>query len=206
MQSSTRRDPGHHRSAPPGHAAIEVNTLAPSNPHLWGIDAGDVASGAYRNSERCRKIKGIISAGMLDRVEQAFPGASSRVRWRELAAPAMQERYTHTTQGNSYGLEVRISQYGPFRPRSRTAIAGLFLAGTSTVWGPATEGAMLSGLHAASAITGRDLQTEIRNGSVIADPARLAIWDADFDPLAACRHLNQDPATPAEEHTDVGSL
>lgn len=202
VQSSTRRDPSNARSAPPGHAAIEVQTLAPSDPHLWGVTADAVAAGSYRRDAQYREIKEIITAGLLDRVEQVFPGAGARVRWSELATPATQERYTHTTGGTSYGLEPRISQFGPLRPRSRTAIGGLFLAGTSTAWGPATEGAMLSGLHAASAITGRDLQAEIRDGRVIADPARLAPWEEEFDPLAACRRLGPTSATPDDHEAD----
>ncbi|MBO0768150.1 MAG: hypothetical protein J2O48_05645, partial [Solirubrobacterales bacterium] len=68
-----------------------------------------------------------------------------------------------------------------------------------TTWGPATMGAMLSGLHAASAITGRDLQSEIREGKVLADRSRMSDWPADFDPLAACRRLGNRPAAATED-------
>lgn len=187
VQCSTRHDSGNHRSAPVGHAAIEAQSIAPADPRLWGFDGHDVDSGAYRRDGRYREIKEVITAGLLDRIEQAYPGASAKVRWSELGSPASQERFTHTSNGAAFGLEPRVSQFGPFRPRTRTVIKGLFLAGTSTAWGPGTVGAMLSGLHAASAITGRDLQAEIRAGKVIADRSRLQAWGTDFDPLAATR-------------------
>ncbi|MFI6041753.1 phytoene desaturase family protein [Nocardia sp. NPDC051321] len=187
VQSSTRRDPSNRFSAPPGHAAIEAQTLAPWNPALWGLSANEVATHSYRSNSTYRDIKEIIAAGLLDRVDQAFPGAAAKVQWSELATPATQERYTRTTNGTSYGLEPRITQLGPLRPGARTPIRGLFLAGTSTVSGPATEGAMLSGVQAASAILDRDLFAEVRAGAVLADPTRIASWGPDFDPLAACR-------------------
>lgn len=187
VQSSTRRDPSNTRSAPTGSAAIEAQTMAPSNPVTWGISHEAIVSGAYRTNARYREVKEIVLDGLLQRVDQAFPGAATKVRWSELATPATQERYTNTTGGNSYGLEPRISQFGPLRPRSRTAIPGLFLAGTSTAWGPGTEGSMLSGIHAAGAILGRDLAAEVRDGAVIADPGRLQPWADGFDPLESCR-------------------
>lgn len=199
VQCSTRRDPDNHRSAPKGHAAIEAQTITPSDPRLWGIDGHDVASGAYRRDSRYQEIKEIISNGLLQRIEQAYPGASAKVRWAELGTPASQERFTHTSHGTAFGIEPRISQFGPFRPGTRTVIKGLFLAGTSTAWGPGTVGSMLSGLHAASAITGRDLQAEMRAGLVLADRSRLTDWGSDFDPLAASRKQGRNASARKEE-------
>ncbi|BBY56614.1 NAD(P)/FAD-dependent oxidoreductase [Mycobacterium koreense] len=196
VQCSTRRDLQHTRSAPPGHATIEVQTIAPADLRLWGADGADVASGDYRRRRRYQQVKEIVTDGLLQRIEQVYPGAAGKVVWSELGTPATQERFTHTSAGNAFGLQSRPSQYGPFRPGTTTPIAGLFLAGTSTAWGPGTEGAMLSGLHAASAITGRDLQSEIRAGAVLTDRTRLSDWPADFDPLAASRGLGRSATTP----------
>jgi all-trans-retinol 13,14-reductase len=199
VQCSTRRDPSSNRGAPAGHAAIEVQTMAPADPLLWGVDGCDIDSGAYRQSARYGQIKDIIAEGMLQRLERAYPGASAKVRWAELGTPASQERFTHTSGGAAMGIEPRISQFGPFRPGTRTAIRGLFLAGTSTAWGPGTEGSMLSGLHAASAITGRNLQAEIRAGVVLADRSRFSVWGPDFDPYNATRMLSRRTRRLAED-------
>lgn len=205
VQCSSRRDPSNTRSAPRGCAAIEVQTLAPYTPSLWGITVRDIASGDYRKSAVYREVKAIVTEGLLRRMEQIYPGASANVVWSELGSPATQERYTHTTQGNAFGLELRPTQFAALRPRATTPIAGLFLAGTSTAWGPATEGAMLSGPHAASAVLGRDLDAEVRGGGVIADRARLRPWPNDFDPLAACRGRGRKGTPATGEDEDAGA-
>lgn len=191
VQSSTRRDPANNPGAPAGHAAIEVQTMVPSDWRVWGIDGYDIGSGAYRRSATYNQVKEIITEGMLQRVERAYPGTSTKVSWAELGTPASQERFTHTSGGAAMGLEPIVSQAGPFRPGTRTGIKGLFLAGTSTAWGPGTQGSMLSGLHAASAITGRNLQAEIRAGVVLADKSKFSTWGKDFDPYKATRMLGR---------------
>jgi phytoene dehydrogenase-like protein len=202
VQSSTRRDPDNERSAPPGHAAIEIQTLVPSNPRMWGLHDTEIISASYRKSGQYRELKAIISEGMLDRMEQVYPGSKAKIRWNEFGSPATHERYTNTTGGAAFGLESKITQSGPLRPGTVTEIKGLFLAGASTRWGPGTEGAMTSGLAAASAITGRDLDHEIRSGAVLADPARLTTWPPDFDPLAACKRLGKRPLTARQDAED----
>ena len=192
VQCSTRRDPGNRFSAPSGHAAIEVQTIAPSDPMLWGYDGHDTRQGRYRREARYQEIKEIVTQGMMARMEQIYPGSAAKVKWCELGTPASQERFTLTSDGAAFGLAPSLTQIGPFRPGSTTVIDGLFLAGTSTAWGPGTVGAMLSGLHAASAITGRDLQAEMRAGRVLTDPARFSRWDEDFDPYRATRMLGRN--------------
>lgn len=195
--SPTRRDSGNQFSAPRGHSVFEAQSVAPYSRQLWGLAEGDLRAGSYRGVPAYLKAKKIISEAFLERVEQAYPGASTRIRWNELATPATQERFTRTTHGNAYGLEARVSQSGPFRPRSTTRLRGLFLAGTSTAWGPATEGSMLSGVHAASAIVRRDLMSEVRAGGVLGDETSLSAWPLNFDPVAACRGLGRERGTSA---------
>lgn len=198
VQCSTRRDPTNRFSAPDGHASIEVQTIVPPSPSLWGVGGypiSDIESGDYRESQPYREMKEAVMAGMRARLEQAYPGASSRIRFNELGTPATQTRYTAATAGNAFGLEPNAIQTGPLRPAVRTPIDGLFIAGTSTAYGPATEGSMISGLQAAAAITGRDLLAEIRAGGVIADRARLRAWDSEIDPLAVQRELRHSGET-----------
>lgn len=190
VQSSSRRDPSHLRAAPPGHSTIEVQTITPSHPALWGHDGLDVASGEYRESSAYTEIKKIVVDGMLDRMEQAFPGAASKVVLSELGTPATQTRFVNNTGGAPFGLQTRPTQIGPLRPTSTTPISGLYLAGTSTTWGPGTVGAMYSGVQAAAAVTGRDLMSDIRSGVVVADAAAIPPWPDDFDPLDATRSLH----------------
>lgn len=190
VQSSSRRDPSNHRAAPSGHATIEVQTITPASPRLWGYDGYNVAAGEYSDDQRYRDIKKIIIDGMLERMEQAFPGSSSKVKLSELGTPATQTRFVNNTGGAPFGLQTKLSQTGPMRPGDTTPIPGLFTVGTSTAWGPGTVGSMISGVHAAGTITGRDLLAEIRNGQQVSDNSALPTWDIDFDPFSTTRALH----------------
>ncbi|MCU4347714.1 NAD(P)/FAD-dependent oxidoreductase [Acinetobacter lactucae] len=185
IQSSTRRDPSNIHSAPVGHSAIEVQTLAPFAPKLWGITEKQVLSGDYRDHASYQEIKEIVTDGLLQRVEQIYPGSAAKVKLRELGTPATQQRYTLSSGGAAYGIESRITQFGPFRPGTKTVIKGLYLAGCSTSTGAGTVGSMLSGMYAVGAILGRDLHAEVRAGKIFADKSLLSKWSSDFDPLKA---------------------
>ncbi|WP_045824595.1 phytoene desaturase family protein [Williamsia herbipolensis] len=189
VQSSSRRDPGNSRAVPPGHSTIEVQTITPSKARLWGIDGRGIADGDYSDDPRYAEIKKIVIDGMYERMEQVFPGASSKVVVAELATPATQTRFVNNTRGAPFGLQTRVTQIGPLRPKDVTPIPGLFTVGTSTAWGPGTVGAMYSGVHAAGSIVGRDLIAEIESGAVIADTASIPAWAEDFDPLSTTRGL-----------------
>ncbi|QIS20417.1 phytoene desaturase family protein [Nocardia terpenica] len=183
--SGTTRDPFNLRSAPPGCGSMEVLSIVPPVGPVWGIEPQELADGSYRRSGIYRELKDILIEGMLDRVERVYPGARSLVRFHEAATAATHYRYTGTQ--SAAGLQLRPSQFGMFRPRSATPIPGLFLAGASTAWGPGTLGAMLSGMHAAGAILGRDLDAEVQAGLVLADRTRLGAYRGETDPLLASR-------------------
>ncbi|MFI5780097.1 phytoene desaturase family protein [Nocardia sp. NPDC051570] len=183
--SGTTRDPGNLRSAPPGCGSVEMLSIVPPVGPVWGIEPQELADGSYRRSGIYQEVKEILLEGMLDRVEQVYPGARSLVRFREAATSATHFRYTGTQ--SAAGLQLRPSQFGMFRPRSATPIPGLFLAGASTAWGPGTLGAMLSGMHAAGAILDRDLDAEVQAGLVLADRSRLGRYPIEADPLRASR-------------------
>ncbi|MCQ4122776.1 phytoene desaturase family protein [Rhodococcus tibetensis] len=196
VQSSTRRDPDHHTCAPMGHGTLEVQSIVPHNPAMWGVDGYDVAKHGYRQDATYNDIKEILIEGMAQRIEVAYPGASSAIKFVELGTPAAQERFVGNSSGAPFGLAPLASQTGALRPGTKTPIEGLYLAGTNTPWGPATEGSMLSGRHAASAVVGRDLGAEVRGGAVLADRSKLRPWPKNFDALrAVSNELDAQPDT-----------
>ena len=121
------------------------------------MDAHFPAASDLRNCE----VKKIVMDGMLDRMEQAFPGSSSKVVLSELGTPATQTRFVDNTAGAPFGLQLRLSQTGPMRPRDTTPIPELFTVGTSTAGGPGTVGSM------------------------------FPTWNEDFDPCSTTRALHR---------------
>jgi phytoene dehydrogenase-like protein len=199
IHSSTVKDPDNRHYAPPGKTSLEVMVpIAPSY-ELWGLERGPFEGEDYRRNPRYLELKEALTDIMIDRAEEALPGlVRDHVAWREAGTPITQERYTAPTSGTAYGLELSTDQFAQFgRFKSRTEIAGLFLAGASTVWGPGVEGVMHSGIYAASAILGRDLSAQIAAGAVLGDPARLTPVGADWDPLNVSRRLREPAVTHA---------
>ncbi|WP_378732422.1 phytoene desaturase family protein [Nocardia brasiliensis] len=186
---TTTKDPGNPHGAPAGSSVLEVMTLAPAEPEFWGLaEWPAVGDDSYQRNPEYLRMKEAYTELMIARVAEVIPGIEEHIVWCEGATPLTQHRYTRSSSGTPYGLEMSITQFGPFRPGVRTEIGGLFLCGASTAWGPAVESAMLSGLHAAGAACGRDLDQEIRAGRVLGmvdDSEDPAGWE----PLAAAKKL-----------------
>ncbi len=191
IHSSTVKDPDNRHYAPAGHTSLEVMVPISANYELWGVERGPFDGGEYRRNEQYVELKEHLTDVMIARAEEALPGlVKDHVAWREAGTPLTQERYTAPTAGTAYGLEIAVGQFAQFgRYGVRTEIDGLFLAGSSCTWGPGVEGVMHSGIYAASAILGRDLSAEIRDGLVLGDRSKLTPIDADWDPLRASRNL-----------------
>ncbi|MGB5886474.1 MAG: NAD(P)/FAD-dependent oxidoreductase [Acinetobacter venetianus] len=180
IHSGSRKDPSHSRHAPPGCSSLESMTMVPAQYEFWThANKGE----SYSKDSYYLELKEELTDILIQRVEDVMPGIKQHIIWKEAATPLTHERYTLSTAATAYGLEPNIKQFGPFRPRSKTVIPGLFIAGTSTTWGPSVEGTFISGLHAASAILGRDLDQEIRQGHVYADISKLPKHDSKWDPL-----------------------
>ena len=188
IHSSTVKDPDNRRHAPEGCSTLESMTMVPASREFWTKSA---QGQNYSKDSFYLDLKEQLTEIMIQRVEEIMPGIKQHIVWQEAATPLSHERYTLSTDATAYGLECNIRQYGPFRPKSKTLITGLYLAGTSTTWGPSIEGAFLSGLHAASAIFGRDMDKEIHSGQIYADVSLLQSQSDTWDPLKVSTKLNR---------------
>lgn len=181
---ATNKDPN-TPYAPAGHSVVEIMTYLPADHDLWGLgDGGPVDGEKYRDNPDYLAVKDAVTEILIDLAAEVIPDLRERIVWKEAGTPITQERYTHSTGGGSYGIEMNLRQVGPLRPRPKTEISGLYLAGASLGWGPGVEGVMLSGVGAAGAVLRRDLFAAIRNGSVFGSPAQLPDHGTDWDPLA----------------------
>lgn len=197
-----RTSPNH---APSGHSTLELMTVAPSQPGYWGIESaeGTWADLPYSKSERYRAVKDALTERMIERALEVIPDLREHIVWQEAATPITQERYTRSTGGTSYGIELAVDQFGPRRPLPRTEIEGLFLTGASTRSGHGIVGAMSGGVATASSVLRRNLLGEVRANAVFGDPSRLTAGGPDWDPLMACRR-HADKQARAEQARERG--
>jgi all-trans-retinol 13,14-reductase len=171
--------------APAGNSIIEIMTYLPPDHELWGLGAdGPIEGAKYRDNPDYLAVKDAVTEIMIDLAAEVIPNLREHIVWKEAGTPITQERYTHSSGGGSYGIEMNLRQIGPLRPQPKTEIPGLFLAGASMGWGPGVEGVMLSGVGAAGAVLRRDLFAEIRNGRVFGAADQLPAHDQGWDPLA----------------------
>jgi len=181
ITTASVKDPHTRRIAPPGCSSIEIMTWVPANYDVWGVHEGPAAGEKYHRDRDYRSNKERLTELMIDGAEHPLPGIREHIVWKEAATPVTQERFTLSTGGTSYGIEMAVDQSGPNRPAPATEIPGLFLTGASTTSGHGIVGTMRGGVATAGAILGRDVMREVEEGRVFGDPSKL-ISDPDWDP------------------------
>ncbi|MEV8509003.1 NAD(P)/FAD-dependent oxidoreductase [Actinoplanes sp. NPDC051475] len=180
LTSATTKDPGNPHAAPPGHSTLEVMCLVPQGVFWPGGDA-------YSRDPEYLALKESLTERLIDRAGTVIPDLRRHIVWQEASSPVTHERFTLSSLGSCYGIEMAADQIGPRRPGPRTEVPGLWLTGASTVWGNGIVGAVSSGLGVAGAILRRPLSAEVKAGAVIADPGKLTPIGPDWDPLAVSK-------------------
>jgi ferredoxin--NADP+ reductase len=168
-------------------------TWATPSHEAWGIDDSEEA-GRYSRQAAYREAKDRITEQLIDGAEKVLGELRPHILWKEAATPMTQTRYTGSTDGSSYGIELATDQIGPLRPEPATAIEGFYLSGASTRSGHGIFGAMTGGVATASAVLGRNLRAEVAKGEVFGDPTALTAGGEGWDALEACRRLQDKSA------------
>lgn len=203
ITSASLKDPYTRAIAPPGCSSLEVMTMVPAGHEFWNVGEGPAAGERYSRYADYRAIKDEVAERLIAGAEQVLGPFRDRILWQEAATPITHERYTLASGGTSYGLEHSPDQWGARRPRPRTEIDGLYLAGANTVYAHGIAGVMAGGVGTASSVLRRDLLAEVRAGSVFGDPSRLTAGGPDWDPLEACRRLSRKPRSAARRRAAV---
>jgi hypothetical protein len=141
-------------------------------------------------------VKEKFAEAVLDTTSTVIPDLREHIVFRDASTPITQERFTLSTGGACYGLEMTLDQLGPFRPDVTTPISGLYLAGASTKHQHGIVATLNGGAGTAGAILGRDLLDEMRAGAVYVDPSRLPVDPPDWDPLVVARPGSPIRRTP----------
>lgn len=196
MTSGTLKDPDGGHTAPPGHSTLELMTIAPADHGTWGVGEGPVAGERYSRGQAYLAVKEKLAEAVLDTASLVIPDLREHIVYRDASTPITQERFTLSTGGACYGLEMTLDQLGPFRPDVATPIPGLYLTGASTRHQHGIVATLNGGAGTAGAILGRDLFAEMRAGAVYADPARLPVDPPDWDPLVVARPGSPIRRTP----------
>ncbi len=155
VTSATMKDPATPHHAPPGVQNVEVMTVVPGEGPAWGV-SDDPRKWHYRFTEVYQERKAAVEEDMVARFDRLFPGAASRIVFRESATPVTHVRYTRASGGTSYGIAATPDQFLDQRPGYRGPLPGLWLCGASTRAGHGIVGAMMSGYLAACSV-GRSL-------------------------------------------------
>ena len=182
ITAASLKDPESHHLAPEGYTNLQIMTLAPREYDVWHVDRGPAEGGHYHRDPDYRKSKAELVEQLIDTSREVIPDLREHIVWKEAATPVSQERFTHSTGGTSYGIEMSCSQAGPLRVGPRTEIEGLFLCGASTPSGAGIAGVMSSGVKAASEILDTDLMGPILAGQVFGDRDALPELREDWDP------------------------
>lgn len=185
ITAASVKDPHTETIAPRGYSSLEIMMWVPSDYRLWAIREGPARGERYHRNPEYRAVKERLAEAAIEAAEQVIPGLREHIVWKEAATPITQERYTLSTGGTSYGIEMAFDQFGPARPTPNTEIEGLYLAGASTVFGHGIVGVMRGGVGCASAVLGRDLMAEVEAGRVFGDPSCLKGGGPGWDPWRA---------------------
>jgi all-trans-retinol 13,14-reductase len=158
---ASAKDPANTRLAPEGVTNIQLMSLAPSRPEAWGVSAAQVADGTYRDNPAYLEKKAEYAGRLIRIAERTLPRLAEQIVFQEVGTPLTQQRYTLSTGGTSYGIASTPMQFLRRRPDTKSEIRGLYLCGASCRFGHGIAGAMLSGLLAASYITGFRLVRDV---------------------------------------------
>ncbi len=182
VTAASLKDPESTHLAPPGYTNLQIMTLAPRDYGVWHVERGPAEGGRYHRDPEYRKRKSELTEQLIDTAQQIIPDLREHIDWKEAATPVSQERFTHSTGGTSYGIEMSCSQAGPLRVGPRTEIEGLFLCGASTPSGPGIAGVMRGGLLAAGEVLETDLLAPVLAGRVFGDRDALPALHEGWDP------------------------
>jgi len=181
LTAASLKDPESRHLAPEGHTNLQIMTLAPREYGVWHVDRGPTEGGRYHRDPEYRRKKEEIVEQLIETSTRLIPDLREHIVWKEAATPVSQERFTRSTGGTSYGIEMSCSQAGPLRMGPTTEIEGLFLCGASTPSGPGIAGVIRSGVEAAGHVLETDLLQPVLQGRRFGDASLLPELKADWD-------------------------
>ena len=84
-------------------------TLVPRDYSVWNVEQGPADGGRYHRDPEYRRRKEALLDQLIDSAESVIPNLREHIVWKEASTPISQERFTRSTGGTSYGIEMSCS-------------------------------------------------------------------------------------------------
>ena len=111
-------------------------------------------NGEWKNrGTEYKELKEKITEGMLNFMEERFPGYKDMVAFKELSTPLTNEYFTDHKAGTIYGIPCTPERYTKDWMGVKTPIENLFITGADAC-SPGISGALMGGFAAATVILG----------------------------------------------------
>jgi prolycopene isomerase len=182
-------------SAPPDCSVVVLMCLAPWNyQNIWGT-GGDLTN--YQRHPEYLRIRESVAETLLARAEEQLPGLRQAIRYKEIATPLTNTRFTLNRNGAILGFEQSVEGMYLCRLGAPTPFANLFLTGAWTNPGGGQSAALISGQD-----VGRIVLQQLDSHAADAAPPAVAEPPAHVEGTA---FLSAGQPAPDFSLTAVGS-
>ncbi len=184
MTIASAKDPDSRHLAPQGYSNLQIMTTVPREYAVWNVEKGPVDGASYHRDSEYRRRKDELADRLIAMAQRVIPELSDHIDWKETASPLTHERFTRSSGGTGYGIELATDQMGPMRIGPETELPGLFVTGASTFSGHGISNVLRGGVVAAGAALGENLMARVLAGETLADPGLLPELSEgeDWDP------------------------
>ena len=138
--------------APETGSVLSIFSLADwKTDNQWGTGG---ALEKYSDNPQYNELKEAAAEMLLDRVEKVIPGVRASIKYKEIATPITNWRYSRNVGGAIYGTEQTVENMYSGRLSARTPIPNLFLTGAWT-FGGGMSAALMSGRETSRMVIGQ---------------------------------------------------
>lgn len=137
--------------APETGSVLSIFSLADwKTDNVWGT-GGSLKK--YSDNPKYNELKEAAAERILDRAEKIIPGLRASIKYKEIATPITNWRYSRNVGGAIYGTEQTVENMYSGRLQSKTPIENLFLTGAWT-FGGGMSAALMSGRETSRMVIG----------------------------------------------------
>ncbi len=154
----TNYDQADASCAPETGSVLSIFSLADwKTDNVWGT-GGNLEK--YSENPQYNELKEAAAEMILNRAEKIIPGLRASIKYKEIATPITNWRYSRNVGGAIYGTEQTVENMYSGRLQSKTPIENLFLTGAWT-FGGGMSAALMSGRETSRIVIGQMDGTDV---------------------------------------------